>query len=381
MFNTGTNNLQQFSRQDFIDNNLTKVSIYSYSINKKGKLKNDSLLLFRQQFDITKNKLFGLNSSIIYQSHGPSSLTWDEFETYYDNNGQVIKEISRPLNIEKSVEFGSTKYDVITYETDYEYDSLQREIKKTYKKIDHYYSISKHTKDTFHLHIIERPDIDEYFYNSDNQKVQWFRTVDSTRYLKTENYNPEKDSNAVWCYYCHSRYLNVEWKYNADKKLTEWISYTSENFIHTKQNYFYDEQQRLIKQIDSTGWYFTTIRPYQESTTTIQYADTGKIVAKIYNPKERFAKAIPKINSYFDNNDRLIKQCEFFDTEENCTQHAFIYDKNKIIKEEIIFDDGTLSSTEFYYNEKGLIRENRIFRNGNLTTLIRYYYELNHQQD
>ena len=102
------------------------------------------------------------------------------------------------------------------------------------------------------------------FYNSDNQKIQWYHTVDSTKYLKTEDYNPEKDSNAVRCSYCHSRYLNVEWKYNSDKKLKEWISYTSENLIHTKRNYFYDDQQRLIRQIDSAGWYFTTIKPYWE---------------------------------------------------------------------------------------------------------------------
>jgi hypothetical protein len=375
IFNTGTNDFKEFSRQDFIDNNLTTVSAYSYSINKKGKLKKDSLKLYRQQFNISQNKLFGLNSSKVYQSHGPSFLTWYEFEIYYDKYGQVIKEISRPKNIEKKVEYGSTKYNIIADETDYEYDEMQREVKRTYKRIDHYYSISKYTKDTFHLHTIDRPKIDEYLYNSDNQKIKSFHTVDSTKYLRTESYNPDKDTNAVRCSYCHSRYLNVEWKYNTDKKLVEWISYTSENLIHTKRNYFYDDQQRLIKQIDSAGWYFKTIKPYWESTTTFQYSDTGKIVTKINNTKERFVSSTPKIVSVYDSDDKLIKQCTYSDSTESCTQYSFVYDKKKIVREEIFFDNGTISSTEFNYNDKGLLREERTLRNGKLTTLIRYYYE------
>ncbi|WP_147298188.1 hypothetical protein [Flavobacterium aquicola] len=375
IFNTGTNEFQKFSRQDFIDKNLKKVSAYSYTINKKGNVKKDSLLLYRQQFDISKNKLFGVNSTTVCQSHEPSFLTWFEFETYYNDSGQIIKEISKPKNIEKKVKYGSTKYNIVTDETDYEYDKKQREIRKTYKQINHYYSISKHTKDTLHLHTIERPKIDEYVYNSDNQRIQLFHKVDSTRYLKTESYNPDKDSNSVKCSYCVSRYLNDEWKYNSAKKITEWIFYTSENLIHTKRNYFYDDQQRLIRQIDSTGWYFKTIKPYWESTTTFQYSDTGKIVTKINNTKERFASSTPKTTSYFDNDDRLIKQCVFSDTTEGCTQYSFAYEKNKIVKKGIIFNDGTISSTEFHYNDKGLLREERTFINNKLTTLIRYYYE------
>ena len=375
IFNTKTNSFQEFSKQDFIANNITVISSYSYSINKKGKLKKDSLLLYKHQFDSSQNKLWGLNSSRIYQSHGPSFLTWDEFETYYNNNGQIIKEISRPKDIEKKVDFGSTRYTIVTNETDYEYDTLKREIKKTYKTISHYYSISKYTKDTFHLHTIQRPKIEEYFYNSDNQKTQCFRTVDSTRYLRTKSYNPDKDSNAVRCSYCHSRYLDFERKYDSDKKLIESISYTTDNLIHTKTNYFYDNQKRVIQQIDSTGWYFKTIKPYWESVTTFQYADSSKIVTKVSNVKERFVISSPKIVSYFDPNNKLIKVCEFSDSTEKCNQYSFVYDKNKLLKEEISFDNGTISSTIFYYNAKGHLKEERTFKNDKLITLIRYYYE------
>jgi len=375
IFDAGINEFQQFSRQDFIDYNLTKVTAYSYTINKKGKVKKDSLLLYSQHFDIKQNRHFGLNYSRNYQSHGPSFLTWYEFETYYNDSGQVIKEISTPKNIDKKVEFGSINYNIITDETVYEYDELQREVKSIYNKIDHYYSISKHTKDTFHLHTILEPKIDEYFYNSNNQKTQRFHTVDSTKSLRTESYNPDKDSNAVRCSYCHSRYLNSEWKYNSEQKLEEWITFTSESLIHTKRKYFYDDQQRLIKQIDSTGWYFTNIKPYWESTTTFQYTDTGRIVTKINNTKERFASSTPKIVTYFDSNDNLIKRCRFSGISESCTQYIFVYDKNKMIREEIIFNDGTISSTNYLYNNSGRLREEQVFEYGKLTNIIRYYYE------
>ena len=362
IFSIGATELQPFSRQDFIDNNLTKVSAYSYSINKKGKLQKDSLLLYRQQFDITQNKLYGLNS--MSELHRPSFLTWYEFETYYNANGQVMKEVRKPKDIK--TEYGSTEYNVVTFETEYEYDDQQREIKKTNKVIEHSYFTSKYTKDTFHLHIIKNPKIDEYVYNSDNQKIKRFHTVDSTRYLRTKSSNPDKDSNTVSCSYCHSRYLNVEWKYNADGKLTEWISYTMENLIHTKQYYFYDEQQRLIKQIDSTGWYLSTTEPYWKSTTTIQYSDTGRIVTKIDNTE--------KTVSYFDTNDKLVKECTFYNTGKNpCTQ--FVYDKNKLIREQTFFGNGSDGTTECYYNTKELLSEERTYRNGKLTAVIRYYYE------
>ena len=369
------NELKEFSIQEFIENDFTAVYAYSYTINKKGKLKKDSLLLCRQEYDISQNRLFGTNSSIVYQTSGPSFRTWYEFETYVDDKGQVIKNVIKPKNIEKKVEFGATQYNVITNETEYEYDDLNRLIKKTHRTINHYYSISKYTKDTFHLHSIQSPKIDEYFYNSDNQKIKRFHTVDSTRYLKTKSYDPEKKSDAVRCSYCHSRYLNVEWKYNSNKQLIEWISYTSENKIHTKRNYFYDDRQRLITQIDSTGWYFTTIEPYWKSTTTYEYSDMGRIVTETNNTEAEFSTSNPKTISYYDMKDRLIKRCYFWNNTESCTTYSQFYDNGKLVQEETILSNGNVLTQEYYYNSKGLLREERSKENQKLTHLIRYYYE------
>jgi len=374
VFNTGMNELKAFSIQEFIDNDFTTVSAYSYTINEKGKLKKDSLLLYRQECDIFQNRLFGTNSSIVYQTSGPSFRTWYEFETYFDDKGQVIKNIRTPKNIEKKVEFGATTYNEISNETEYEYDDLNRLLKETYRIIDHYYSISKYTKDTFHLHSIQSPKIYEYFYNSDNQTIRRYYTVDSTRYLKTKSYDPEKKSDAVRCSYCHSRHLNVEWKYNSDKQLIEWISYTRENKIHTKRNYFYDDKQRLATQIDSTGWYHTTKKPYWRLITTTQYSDTGKIVTKTYNIEEEIN--FSQIVEYQDASGNVIKQCYVYsDNTEECATHSFFYDENKLVKKEDILLKGDIRTTEYYYNEKGFLIEESQKINQKLTQLIRYYYE------
>ncbi len=357
-------------RQFFIDNNITKTVAYSYTISRKGKIKKDSLLLHRKQFDISKNKLFGLNYTWYHQSHGSLFMGWYDFETYYDNDGQVIKETSTPRPFDrKKRRKEEVFYDIITHVTEYAYDSLKREIKSTYSGINRMYTIS--SKDTLLLlYSIERPKIDDYFYNSDNQKIKWYHTVDSTRYFSTDGFSPKIISKNTVCSYCQEKYLNSEWKYNLDKKLTEWVTYTDKNKIHTKHNYFYNDLQQLVKQIDSTGWYMGS--PHLESTTTFQYSSTGKIVTKINSPESHGFNQ--KTISYFDNNDTLIKECTFSDTSEDCTENSFVYDQNKLIRKKTLFRNVTLV-TEFYYNEKELLTEHKAFRNGTLTRLIRYYYE------
>lgn len=339
------NDSKEFVRQDFIDNNLTTISVYSYTINKDGNIENDSILLRKQQFDRITNKLFGINSSTTYLSSGPSYLTWYEFETYYNDKGLVIKEVMKPENDKHY------HYTIAILETEYEYDSLNREIKRTNKTINQTYSMSKRTEEISYSYTVKNLQIDEYFYNSDNQKIKWYHTRRNNK-----------------------RYLNVEWKYNLDKLLTEWISYTRENRLHTKRNYVYDDQQRLIYQTDSTGWYHTTKEPYWRSITTTQYSDTGKIVTITYNIEEEINFA--KIVSYYDTSNNVIKQCYLYsDNTEECAIHSFFYDNNKLVKKEDILLNGDIRITEYYYNEKGLLREESQKRNQELTQLIRYYYE------
>jgi len=208
---------------DFINNDVNKVSKYSIPLRKNGKIKRrDSTLLFTKEIDLDKNIVFGIESNLVVVTHVGTHLTWNKFKDYYTENGLIQKETNSPLEIEKKKEFGFIDYDESVGETIYEYDINENLKRKEYRTINNHYSIYKSSKDTtFHLKSINRPQIYEYVYNSDNQEIKQYHTVDSTRYLKTKSYNPENKTDAVTCSYCHSKYLNIEWKYDEEKKLIE----------------------------------------------------------------------------------------------------------------------------------------------------------------
>lgn len=321
------------------------------------------------------NKVFGINCNVNYQSHGPAFYSWNKFVEYYNTQNQLIKYKSSPREIKKIKEYGSTKYDVITDITTLDYDTSGNLTKKVYLRVEHHYSISKYTKDTFHLHTIYRPKIDEYLYNSKNQEIEWYHTVDSTKYLKTKSYDPENDSNAVRCSYCHSKYLNVEWKYDDKDNLIEWISYTDKGLIHTKRNYFCDRQDRLIKQIDSTGWYFSTIEPYWESTTMYDYTDSSKTKTQINNTEARFGSTTPKTVTIFDVDGRIISSCTYSDSTGACAKYSYLLTDGQLKERIMDFSNGRQRIEKFTFNKDGYVTEERHFLDGSLIRLVKYYYE------
>lgn len=376
VFSTGSNDLFEFTYSDFLESGVKKIEAYSFEIKKNGRIKKrDSTLLLQKEIDLNSNIVFGINCNINYQSHGPAFYSWYKFEEHYDDQNRLSKYKSSPIEIEKTKEYGSTTYDVVTDITTLDYDTTGNLIEKVYLRDEHHYSISKYTKDTFHLHTIYRPKIDEYLYNSKNQKLKWFHTVDSTRYLKTESYDPKNDSDAVRCSYCHSRYLNVEWVYNNKDNLIEWVSYTDEGLIHTKRNYFYDNQDRLTKQIDSTGWYFSTIEPYWESTTSYDYTDSTKTKTKINNAEARFGSSTPKTITTFDVDGRITSSCSFFDSAETCTKYSYLLTDDQLQESKIEFPDGRQIIERFTFNKDGHLTEERYFLDNSLIRLVKYYYE------
>ena len=158
--NIDANDLQRWEREDFIKNELNIISAYSYEIDKNGNIQKDSLLLYRKQFDASENKVFGIECGTTRTSHGESYLEWNNFETYYNNNGQIIKNRIMPNIKEEDSKF-SIEYTIGIAEMDYEYDSLNREIKRVNTSISSRYIISKQTKDTtFYFHSISNPRID-----------------------------------------------------------------------------------------------------------------------------------------------------------------------------------------------------------------------------
>ena len=368
MFFSGGNEFQQWTYHDFIKNDIKKIEAYSITIKKNGKISKDSILIFRQHFDKVDKKIYGTNCNTVFQSHGPSFLTWYKFETFYNNNGQVLKNLDEPLEIEKRKEFGSLNYDVDKNETLFEYDNKGQLVKKTDNRIENSYSISKYTKDTFHLHSIH-PKIYEYFYNDRGQEISNYYTDDSTRYLPTRSY--KTDSNAARCTYCDPRYLNGTRGYFENGKLKIWTWFTRANEIHSKKYYFYDDNLNLIKQVDSTGWYlqkYSNKNPSLESTTYFKYKDTTLIEKT--NVRENW-----KSTEHYYNYGNLIKSCLVVDTTITCTEYTYNFKDNKVVS--IISTNKNKDKTETYfiYNLRGQLYEKKVIYNNKTTQLTRYYYE------
>ena len=360
---------------DFINNDVNKVSKYSIPLRKNGKVKKrDSTLLFAKQIDLKNKTVFGIESSLVVVTHVGTHLTWIKFKDYYTDNGLILKETNSPLEIEKTKEFGFIEYEESVGETTYEYDINQNLKRKVYRTINNHYSIYKESKDTTHLKSIYRPQIYEYVYNSNNQKLKQFHLVDSTRYLKTKSYNPENKADAVTCSYCHPKYLNIEWKYDEEKRLVEWTSYTRENKLHTKRYYYYDNENRIKKQIDSTGWYVYN-SPIWESTKTYEY-DLDKTTETVNNNTES------RIGGYFeqeitvlDANKNVIRNNKIAKYPKENFEYLYEWKNGKLIESTETKSNGEIIKQKFEYNNRNLITEKSEYRNGKRTELIKYYYE------
>lgn len=369
-------NQMNWNYNDFKDNNVNKVSKYSIPLRKNGKVKKrDSTLLFTKQIDLKNKTVFGIKSSLFIVTHVGTHLIWNKFKDYYTEKGLILKATSSPLENEKTKEFGFIEYDESVGETIYEYDFNENLKRKEYRTINNRYSIYKSSSDTtFHLKSIDNPQIDEYVYNSDNQKIKQYHKVDSTRYLKTASYNPENKKDAVSCSYCHQKYLNIEWKYDKEKKLSEWISYTRENKLHTKRYYYYDNQNRLKKQIDSTGWYVYN-KPIWESTKTYEY-DLDKTTEIIKNNTEtRFGAYYKKEITVLDADKNVIRECKIVNDEKECSDYSYIWNNGKLIKRIEIKTNGQIIIKKLEYNDRNLLIEESEYLNGKRTELIRYSYE------
>lgn len=360
---------------DFIENDINKVSKYSIPLRRNGKVKKrDSTLLFTKEIDLDKNIVFGMESSLVVVTHVGTHLTWNKFKDYYTDNGLILKETNSPLEIEKTKEFGFIEYEENVGETIYEYDINENLKRKEYRNTNNHYSIYKSSKDTSHLKSIYRPKIYEYVYNSDNQKFRQFHFVDSTRYLKTKSYNPANKKDAVSCSDCIAKYLNIEWKYDKQKRLTEYISYTRKNKLHTKRYYFYDKENRISKQIDSTGWYVYD-KPIWESTKTYEY-DIDKSIETINNNTEsRIGKYYKQEITILDSNKNVTRECKIANDQKECSDYSYKWKNGKLIEITETNSDGQIITEKRQYNNRNLLIEKSEYRNGKRTELIRYYYK------
>ncbi|WP_192822918.1 hypothetical protein [Rufibacter sp. LB8] len=360
---------------EFKNKGIRKVEGYAYQIKRNGKIKKrDSTNLVRNQIDLDSSKVYGVNHLLMMVIHGPSSLSQYDFADYYNTQGQLVKR-TMSSNGKWVKEQGSSTYGIGINTTIFEYNdkgSLKREVNSG---IEHHYSVSKYTKDTTHLKDSDSPKIYEYIYNADNQRIKRYYRVDYNGSLKLDDNTVENKSGAENCLICHPRFLFQEWFYDEHKNLKEEISYSDENLKHTKRNYYYDGKNRLVKQIDSTGWYLTTIGPYWESTKTFEYTDSTIFETQVNNTdSSQFGSSVSKTITTYDLEKRVLSSCDYFDSVERCTNYSYKFERDNLIEFSIKYSDGRQYVETYIFNRDDLKTEARSFVDGKLKGLIKYYY-------
>lgn len=341
--------------------NVKKVTVYSKEIKKNGKIKRDSLLLTKYEYDKSKGIIKGINHDLVVVSHGRGNfLEFYSLENQYFSDSLIVKRETKEIpKVSKDKIVNNSFVEL------YKYDKLNRRIfEKKYSEENEYRLSKKDT--TAHYRSISYPITEEYEYDSKNRLIKRYITRDSSEhYINLINYN--RITTSKFCNYCNEKYLDQEWKYDKEK-LLEWTSFTYQKSKHSKRNYFYDENKNLVKQIDSTGWYLG--KPSLSSIKEIRYDDNIKIeIQTKFNDGSYFKKETRK----FDNNQLVYELLEAEYPEYNI-ETTYIHSKNSIKKTTNRFKNG-ITVEEYFFDKKGLLIEQKIYLNAILVEYKKYYYE------
>lgn len=352
--------------KNFEKYNVKKVTVYSKEIKKNGKIKRDSLLLAKYEYDKSKGIIKGINHNLVLVSHrGGSSLEFYSFKNQYFLDSLIIKrETKETPKVSKDKIVNNSFIEL------YKYDNLNRLIYDKNYSEENEYELSK--KDTItHYRSVSYPKIKEYEYDFKNRVIKEYFTRDSSEY-HINSYKDKKIKSYKSCSSCEEKYLEQEWKYD-ENKLLEWTSFTYQKIKHSKRNYFYDEYQNLVKQIDSSGWYFINRKPYLDSTTEIIYNQEGKIITSIENNSKPFPILYNKTIQYFDKNNLLIKKENH--SENQIDTHEYFYENSILKYETSKYGKDNVIRFEYSYGKKGLLKEVKHYIGDKLVNIERYYYE------
>jgi len=347
--------------KNFEKYNVKKVTVYSKEIKKNGKIKRDSLLLAKYEYDKSKGIIKGINHNLVLVSHGGgSSLEFYSFKNQYFSDSLIVKRETKEIpKVTKDKIVNNSFVEL------YKYDKLNRRIFEKKYSEDNEYSLSK--KDTTaHYRSISYPITEEYEYDSKNRLIKQYITRDSSEhYINLINYN--SISTSKFCSYCNEKYLDQEWKYDKEK-LLEWTSSTYQKSKHSKRNYFYDENKNLVKQIDSTRFYLG--KPSLSSIKEIRYDDIIKIeIQTKFNDDLYFKKETRK----FHNNQLVYELLEAEYPEYN-VETTYTYSESSIKKTTNRFKNG-ITVEEYFFDKKGLLIEQKTYLNAILIEYKKYYYE------
>ncbi len=342
---------------------LKKVRYYSIKINKKGKIKKDSLLLSEYNYDKMRNEIYGTFHYVVVASHAETHLEFYNFKNNYTQDGLLLQKVNTPVKKEKNtkeeIEF-KRNFEI------FEYDSLKRKIKETtYEESN---TIRLHNKDTTsYFKSINYPKITEFEYDSKNRIIKQFFLSDSTtnfykNYLY-KNDNQKEFKKTKKCYSCEPKYLDQEWIYENDI-LKKYINYSYKKEVHTKIYYYYNSFNKLIKQIDST--WFNLKKPIHFSTKNIEYTNENIIETLSNYDRNTITKYDLKKNIL---SEHINSHTPFYEREV-----YYYYSNEMTIKISKISNEIILKEV-FLYDKRGLLIEKKEFYNEIISQLTRYYYE------
>ena len=331
------------------ENNITEITSAEFTLKKNGRLK-DSTMIYRYQIDTFQNKLHGDYRQEWMTTHGKlkNPYHWKYVEQFYDSHGRLIKVVMRPREINPKKEYGSTKIDSSWTIQIYEYDKNGNCILEAYQNIGKSYSVSKFTKDTF---FYESGEIQKYetTYDLDDKPIErfHFRSRDSLRYK------------------------NVEWIYNEKGLLSTWISYTKAGDFHTKSYYFHNENNRILKQIDSTGWYING-KPTVQKIIDYIYLDDGTY--KVTHQTNSFIGQSDKWSIIYNSRNLPLKKEDVYGT----GYTTYEYSENKL-KRESTYDVNNKKTYDMVleYNSYGLLKAEYYINHESpkYSKVTKYYYK------
>lgn len=183
LFSFGQNeNLNQIyvdweNPKNFEKYNVKKVTVYSKEIKKSGKIKRDSLLLAKYEYDKNNGIIKGINHHSIIMLHGgENQLKFYNFKNQYFSDSLIVKkETNEKSKISKDKIVNNSFVEL------YKYDNLNRLISDKKHSEENEYDLSK--KDTTaHYRSVSYPKITEYKYDSKNRVIKEYFTRDSSEY-------------------------------------------------------------------------------------------------------------------------------------------------------------------------------------------------------
>jgi len=346
----GQIHIQDWDYDDFVKNGVTSIEAYTFVTDGEGNLKKDSVRLFKKTFVKDSLLVTGSQCDVAFTSNGEFYPVRDSGKKYFDETGLLIKTVRHHRD---SLEYGKRfmSLTVRWFITEYTYDDKRLPVSEKTVALTTSYWIGRN-KDTSANKSVSTT-IYRNEYDEMGQRTRSWDITDSTRIRPSVK-------------------LDQKRLYDERGNTTLWITYTAKGGLHTKRYYEYDAQNRPTLQVDSTGWFYTTLQPYREKKVTYQYPDTfTTITTTIRQGPWVNDTGITTLTK--NTGGKALKYCSIYgnDSIPSCIYNTF--ENGRLTSQIHIGKYGTDAHTFTYY-PNGLLFEEKVTDDGKLTGLVRYIY-------